>query len=112
MKTLVVTGGRHYKNEAHVIRTLSKLGPARIAVGCCPSGVDFFVRTNFAPFYTVYFADWTGKGLPAGPIRNSEMLAANPNAIVVAFPGGKGTRDCVRQALERGMLVIKVEEPT
>lgn len=38
----------------------------------------------------------------AGPIRNSFMLALGPD-LVLAFPGGRGTADMVRQASEAGV---------
>jgi hypothetical protein len=34
------------------------------------------------------------------------MLEAHPEALVVAFPGGRGTADCVRQARGLGMPVL------
>jgi hypothetical protein len=42
-------------------------------------------------------APWPRDGKPAGHFRNVAMLALKP-ALVIAFPGGKGTADMVRIA--------------
>ena len=42
-------------------------------------------------------ADWDRHGRAAGPIRNAEMIARSP-AAVIAFRGGRGTADTVRRA--------------
>jgi predicted Rossmann-fold nucleotide-binding protein len=36
------------------------------------------------------------------------MLAENPDALVIAFPGGHGTADCIKQAKELGMKIVEV----
>ena len=51
-------------------------------------------------------APWNGSaGRGAGHIRNSFMLSFQPD-IVVAFPGGVGTRNMINQAQEAGIPVI------
>lgn len=52
-------------------------------------------------------AKWGLHARAAGPIRNSEMLALNPD-LVVAFPGGKGTADMVAKAKASNVKVIEV----
>ncbi len=42
----------------------------------------------------------------AGPIRNSAMLQLKPD-IVLAFPGGNGTKDMVKKAKAAGLTVIE-----
>ena len=49
-------------------------------------------------------ADWKRWGKMAGPIRNKEMLAHQPDGVV-ALPGGRGTEDMVMQALAAGLPV-------
>jgi hypothetical protein len=53
-------------------------------------------------------ADWKKHGRAAGPIRNQKMLEETP-ALVVAFPGGKGTADMVKKARQAGVEVFVVE---
>jgi hypothetical protein len=52
-------------------------------------------------------ADWHGHGMAAGPIRNGLMLELKPD-VVIAFPGGKGTENMIRQARQRKLVVIQV----
>jgi hypothetical protein len=52
---------------------------------------------------TEYRANWKKHGKAAGPIRNQEMLDKGRPDLVIAFPGGRGTRDMVRRA--EGALV-------
>jgi hypothetical protein len=58
-----------------------------------------------------YPADWDRYGKPGGPIRNKQMLDEGKPDVVVAFPGGKGTRNMLTQAIEahthkRGVRII------
>lgn len=53
-------------------------------------------------------AEWEKHGRAAGPIRNCRMLAVGKPDLVVAFPGGKGTADMVRQARDAGVRVIEM----
>lgn len=57
---------------------------------------------------TAYEADWAHEGRAAGPIRNMRMLDEGIPDLVVAFPGGRGTANMVRQAKERGFEVLEV----
>jgi hypothetical protein len=50
-------------------------------------------------------AAWNTHGRAAGPIRNREMLDQNAVTLVVAFPGGIGTKNMVRQATMRSVPV-------
>lgn len=56
----------------------------------------------------VFQAEWKNYGRAAGPKRNRKMLLSHPNAIVLAFPGGRGTANCVQQARELGMTVVEI----
>jgi hypothetical protein len=51
-------------------------------------------------------ADWKKHGKSAGPIRNRRMLQEGKPDVVIAFAGGKGTADMVRQAEEFGVPVV------
>jgi hypothetical protein len=62
-------------------------------------------------------AQWRKLGRRAGPVRNHAMLAdfnsmwgeGFGSALCLAFPGGSGTRDCVRRARAAGISVKVVE---
>lgn len=52
-------------------------------------------------------ANWLEYGSAAGPIRNAEMLQKNKVDLVIAFEGGRGTANMVRQVREHGIEVIE-----
>ena len=53
--------------------------------------------------YTYFESDWVAHGKAAGPIRNKAM--AEYAEACIAFPGGAGTRNMVKQAREHGLHV-------
>ncbi len=111
MKVVIVTGGRHYSNKERVYATLDILKPDLIVNGGA-KGADtlanqYALDKNIK--CRVFEADWEEHGKSAGPIRNKEMLEAYINATVVAFEGGKGTKNCVEQAIKKSMMVINVK---
>src|SRR5271167_2213334 len=65
------------------------------------SGADRLARrwagTNRVHVET-FEADWLKYGRGAGPIRNALMLTIGKPDVVVAFPGGSGTRNMIHQA--------------
>jgi hypothetical protein len=52
-------------------------------------------------------ADWNKYGKKAGILRNQTMLELNPT-LVIAFPGGIGTKDMVTRSIKAGFKVIEV----
>jgi hypothetical protein len=56
----------------------------------------------------LFRANWEKHGRAAGPIRNRQMLDEGKPEIVIAFPGGCGTRNMVRQAIARCVRVTEV----
>jgi hypothetical protein len=52
-------------------------------------------------------ADWSAHGNNAGPIRNQRMIDEGKPDLVIAFPGGKGTRDMIAKAEAAGIEVVK-----
>jgi hypothetical protein len=53
-------------------------------------------------------ADWDTHGKAAGSIRNQQMLDEGKPTLVIAFPGGRGTKDMVRRAKKAGLPVYEV----
>jgi len=58
-----------------------------------------------------YPAEWSKHGKKAGPIRNKQMLEDGKPTIVVAFPGGRGTANMVKQAKAAGVRVVEIVRP-
>jgi hypothetical protein len=54
---------------------------------------------------TVFPADWNRYGLAAGSKRNTQMLDEGRPDIVLACPGGPGTRNMIKQATNRKIPV-------
>lgn len=50
---------------------------------------------------------WGTHGKKAGPIRNRMMLLLQPDRVI-AFPGGKGTRNMMEQARNAGIELFQV----
>lgn len=129
---IVVTGGRDYTNRYRVFTTLDQLhrkfGITQLIHGACGWDAD---RAETHRIALLRGADgladarclshqasrghlsvvrvpahWSSLGGRAGPERNGRMLDRRPD-LVVAFPGGSGTRNCVYQALERGIEVLR-----
>ena len=115
--TLIVTGGRDYKNERFLQRVLKSLNPEIVLFGDA-TGVDDFAekwaREHRPNNHKRFRADWDRYGRAAGPIRNRAMidwaLSFDPWPVLVAFSGGRGTASCVKQARDERLIVLKVEE--
>ena len=110
-RPIIVTGGRDFSDHIMLADVLDFLNPDMIIQGGAPGADDlarnYGVENNIA-VVTVQ-ADWNTHGKAAGPIRNRAMLDRFKEAVVVAFPGGKGTADCVRAAISKNMIVLEVK---
>ena len=114
---ILITGGRDYTLTALDVAWLDALHAAHpfteVLTGGAPgpntSGHAWAMARGIDT--AVYPANWTGDGWAAGPIRNRRMLAAllgHRPRVVLAFPGGRGTADCVRQARKAGVPVLRL----
>jgi hypothetical protein len=54
-----------------------------------------------------YNANWSKYGRSAGPKRNTQMLVEGKPDLVVAFSGGFGTANMIKQAKASGVEVIE-----
>jgi len=110
--TILFTGGRNYNDRVTFEEVWYSLSDRQTVLVGDASGLDALVR-QYAGYldipHKVFKADWDKHGRAAGPIRNAEMIKENPN-LVIAFPGGKGTDNCVKQAKEAGIVVLRVDE--
>lgn len=128
---VVVTGGREFDDWMRVWRVLDELALSLVIHGSCgrwvggatgegrfvltgaDSHADRWAQRREAPCLR-YPARWGAEFKAAGPKRNARMLKAAQlmmqaglvnDVLVVAFPGGRGTADCVRQAKALGLPV-------
>lgn len=106
---IIVCGGRDYADVEAVCLALRpyKLVKATVVVGDA-RGADklaAMVAMDFGMPVEVHEADWKGLGRSAGPHRNQEMVDAGAD-LLLAFPGGRGTADCVRRAQAAGIPML------
>lgn len=116
MMTVLVCGGRDYADREKVDGKLSLIlgrrdrSLLRIVTGDA-KGADQLAQ-DWAERHgvrcTMYIAEWGKHGRAAGPMRNKRMLDETKPDLVLAFPGGAGTADMVRQARAAGVLVREV----
>lgn len=118
---IIVCGGRDFANRQALWAALntinhSERGPIRQVVHGNARGADAmagaWARENKITEWPVP-AEWSKYGNSAGPRRNKQMLGMDID-LVVAFPGGRGTKNMVKQARSRGVEVIEpiaIESP-
>lgn len=114
MTVVLVAGGRDFTDEEFVSTVLDRLHSqynfSKVVQGGA-KGVDIFAlcwaRKRKIPFKT-YPADWDEHGRAAGGIRNSLMLNKEDPNLVVLFPGGVGTADMRRKALDAGKSILEI----
>jgi hypothetical protein len=125
VRTVLLTGDREWDDVPTVVRALRELAPGdRVLVGddgiTRPHGrtrgegldsIAYRVALTWVDGLRVdppYVANWTKLGLNAGPIRNRTMLDQRPDEVWAFhddLANSRGTRDCVNEALRRGIRV-------
>ena len=113
---VIVCGGRELANAAFVWLNLDRIHaekPFTHFMQGGARGADAIARdwAITKPGIEMYIckANWDKDGKAAGPIRNARMLEWKPD-LVVAFPGGRGTADMVRQAKTAGIPVKQISD--
>jgi hypothetical protein len=111
---LLVAGGRNYDDAARVdaeLRRYIEPGDLRsIVITGAAAGADL-LAASWCFKHGVHIAQvpalWYRYGSVAGPIRNRAMLLLVPD-LLLAFPGGKGTANVIREAKEAGIAVTEL----
>lgn len=113
MKVLVC-GGRDYSNSFEMNAVLYKIHIERNItqiISGSARGADT-MAIGWALLWNVDFeefpANWDRYGRSAGPKRNLQMLEEGTPDLVVAFEGGNGTQNMIKQAKNHGVEVIEV----
>jgi hypothetical protein len=114
---VLVCGGREFDDVGLMISILDRLhtekfftvlihGNARGA----DSMADSWAWRRGVPRepYKVTQGEWDELGKKAGPLRNQRMLDECKPDLVVAFPGGGGTKDMVKRAVKAGVPAHEV----
>lgn len=104
---ILICGGRDFQDLAAVKRALDALEDVRLVIHGAARGADLLGKA-WALERGVHFAGvpalWEHYDKAAGFKRNAAMLLLQPD-MVVAFPGGRGTADMIRQANAAGVPV-------
>ena len=105
-----VCGGRDFTNRALVHAMLDQQarwhGRIVVLTGGAP-GADTYAEQWDGPGRAATIsirADWARHGKAAGPIRNQALVDYGPD-LVLAFRGGRGTANMVKQAEAAGIRV-------
>lgn len=113
---ILITGDRNWEDEDTIREALDLGGGPKdndvtqLAHGNARGADKLAGKVAAELGYEVFSfpANWAKYGRAAGPIRNREMLDLNPD-VVYAFhndlASSKGTKDCVKEALKRGLFV-------
>lgn len=129
MTRVLVCGGRTYgvqveNTDADLERAMAQVQRLREVLGTYheQAGIDLLIHgaakgaDTYAGIWArnesipvdAYPADWEAHGSFAGPVRNALMLHEGNPDLVIAFPGGSGTRDMIRKARKAGVEVIEI----
>ncbi len=114
---VLVCGGRNYSDFSRLCAVLDKLndeaGVDVVIEGGAP-GADRLARewarivARPGADVETFEADWENQGTFAGPARNRRMLTEGKPDLVIAFPGGSGTANMVKQARKAGVEVVEI----
>lgn len=115
---VIVCGGRNFKDMTFMDAALSafhRKHPLELVITGDGEGVAGapgadLMAYNWATANGIHTARvhalWDTHRLAAGPVRNGVLLTLDAEAVI-AFPGGKGTQDMVRQAEAEGLPIWK-----
>lgn len=109
---VLVCGGRHYANSRLLFDFLDAVDRSsriQLLVHGGASGADS-IAGNWAQSRNipiqVFPAQWNKFGKAAGMIRNREMFDQTQPDLVIAAPGGSGTKNMVAYATKNGFREI------
>lgn len=112
MFRLLISGSRDWELEEilrmKIIQKWIEHPDLVVVFGDCPTGADAQAK-KFCEEYDLshedpYEAEWGKYGNGAGPIRNQRMVDTKPDyALFFMTPNSRGTKDCLRRAIEAGI---------
>ena len=109
---ILVCGGRDFKDRKSIKRVLRKFDDDTILIHGDARGADklagSYGRYRVWAIFSVP-AQWKRYNRSAGYTRNARMLKEGVPELVIAFPGGRGTANMVKQARKKHITVKIVE---
>lgn len=110
---VLICGGRNFSDESIIATVIRALSPDDIVIHGGAKGADL-LADSFARASGIHTARvdalWGIHGPGAGPIRNGIMLTRLNPDVVIAFPGGRGTKDCIKQAEKLAIAVVMADD--
>tara|TARA_B100000745_G_C20122409_1_gene384325 strand:+ start:816 stop:1202 length:387 start_codon:yes stop_codon:yes gene_type:complete len=113
---VLVCGGREYNDEETLMNFLDKVHQTiqiTTLIHGHAKGADtlgeLWAKLNEIPSLG-FRANWTKHGKAAGHIRNTKMLKEGRPDVVIAFPGGKGTKNMMDQTTKNNVPLIVVND--
>lgn len=111
---VLVCGGRDYKDRQRVYTILSNLhrtrGITKIVCGGARGAdrlaAEWALDNNID--LRTYNADWKAYPRTAGLLRNGRMLDSENVSLIVAFPGGAGTRHMISLGNKFGVGILEI----
>ena len=112
MKVLVC-GGSEFGDWTLLRGTLDEVQPRiTLVISGGARGADSFAiqwARQRGIACAVFMANWDHYGRAAGPVRNGWMVEFGKPDLVIAFPGGLGTANMIKQARQAGIPVKEIE---
>lgn len=113
MTRVLVCGGRDF-DDADKVRLALDVAKPTVVIEGGAKGADRFAaewaKENLAPENHLQFkADWSSLAKAAGPLRNRRMIEEGKPDLVIAFEGGRGTLNMIRQARANAIPVICID---
>ncbi len=116
-KRILICGGRAYGDSARFAQIMTEVRPYLAKSFCIIQGgangadrlANMWAFSEGCPVIEMR-ANWNYYGKAAGLIRNRWMLEFATPDLVIAFPGGAGTRDMIRQAKSAGIDVYEIKK--
>ncbi len=113
---VLVCGGRDFNDDEKVFSILNNYDRDHdftLVIHGAAKGADSaagrWAQANRGCGEMRFPANWKKHGKAAGPIRNQRMIDEGQPDLVIAFPGGKGTRNMINAAKSAGIDVIEVK---
>ena len=114
-KRILICGGRTFADLNLIFNTMESIRPFLSPTFCVieggAPGADKLAKdwafSQGCPVLEVP-ANWDRYKQIAGTIRNRWMLEYGLPDLVIAFPGGNGTKDMIKQAKKAGIDVYEV----
>ena len=110
---VIICGGRNYDDPKAAFSKLDKVHsvvPITHVIEGGAKGADRLARIwairNNIPYTTVN-ADWDTYGKRAGYLRNKKMRDEHNPQMVIAMPGGAGTKMMINLANEKNIRVLQ-----